>query len=188
MSYFFWQNSMASQRLKKFQWLIVIGLLSVAVGCVTAVLLFLLLTFPASTPPRPTTASPNQPALPPTTDEPAAATPVPVVQFEAQQPITGYAHCENYGVYGTISTRQGQPLSLMQVTVWQHPDGGLLAIDSTDAAGQYRIELPGKPAESNVRVQLYRRDRPVSEPLLIKIYFDCQNGYQIYQVNWQQKG
>lgn len=178
---------MASQRLKKFHWLIIVGLLSVAVGCVIAVLFFLLLTFPASvsqSPPR-SPASEAQPTLPPSTE--TLATPAPVVQFKAQEPITGYSDCESYGVYGTITTNQGEPLSV-QVTLWQHPDGGLLAISPTDAEGRYRITRPGSPENSNLRVQLYRRDRPVSEPLLIKIYFDCQNGFQIYEVDWRQKG
>lgn len=180
---------MASQRIKKFHWLIIVGLLSVAVGCVMAVLLFLLLTFPASVQSPSSPASPEaaQPTLPPAT-EPIGTPLAPVVQFEALEPMTGYADCESYGIYGTITTERGEPASLVQVTLWQHPDGGLLAIDPTDDQGQYRITLPGTPEGSNLRVQLYRRDRPISEPVLIKIYFDCQNGFQIYEVDWQKKG
>lgn len=168
-------------------WYVIIGLLSVAVGCVLAVLVYLL----AAPPPPPKKIVPTSTRLAfvlptPTTLGAVAPPPIPNIKFEAQEPIQGFANCHSYGLNGKIVSSRGQPLAQVQVVVWEDDRGALLALDTSAADGAYRISINSPPTGQNVQVQLYRADRPVSEPLLLKIYVDCENGFQIYQVNWQE--
>jgi hypothetical protein len=179
---------MVPQTSKNRLWFGIIGLLSVAVLCVMAVLAYLLFTLPASTamvsptPGRPRLSLPTAP-LPTTT--PGRRRPMQV-RFVPQEPIKGFANCDSYGFRGKVTTRQDNPLAGIQIVVWQEEGGGLLALDTTDQNGTYTILIRAKPAPRQLWVQLYENDRPVSEPILLKTQIDCQNGFQIFQLNWQE--
>lgn len=166
----------------KYRWLAV-GLLSMAVGCVMIVLLYLLLTLPAAAPPPPA----SQPTLPPVPAPTATVSPL-TIEFEAEQPITGYTSCDSFGFNGQVTAGAGQPAVGIKVVVWENERDRLLTITPTDANGRYQVILTGAPADRDLRIQLYQNDRPVSEPLLTKIYFDCEHGFQVYQINWLKKG
>ena len=100
----------------------------------------------------------------------------------------GYASCGHFGVIGLVQNQQGQPVSGVQATVWAGQTGELVALDTTGPDGTYDIELEGQPRDHDLQVQIYQSDRPVSEPVLVKIYVDCQNGFQLYRINWREIG
>ena len=167
-------------------WLVVLGLLTIAVVCVVAVLAYLLLTLPvpavepAPTPRRTALDLPTAPLL---TTTPGLQRPA---EFIPEEPIRGFASCSSYGFRGTIRDSYGSQLADIQVVVWKDEAGELLALDSTDTLGTYIIEIQGKPTVYNLWVQVFQDDIPVSEPILLKIQIDCQNGFQIYQINWRE--
>ncbi len=179
---------MAPQASKNRLWFGIIGLLSVAVLGVMAVLAYLLFTLPAPmamaspTRGRPTLSLPTAP-LPATT--PGLRRPL-YVRFVPQEPIKGFSNCDSYGFRGKVTNPQDGPLAGFQVVVWQDEGGGLLALERTDQNGTYAIKIPAKPAPRALWVQLYEDDSPVSEPILLKTQIDCQNGFQIFQLNWQE--
>ena len=179
---------MAPQTSKNRLWFGIIGLLSVAVLCVMAVLAYSLFTLPAPTVMasptrgRPVLGLPTAP-LPATT--PGLRRPLQV-KFVPQEPIQGFSNCNSYGFRGQVTNPQNNPLAGFQVVVWQDEGGGLLALDTTDQKGTYAIQIQAKPAQRELWVQLYQDDSPVSEPILLKTQIDCQNGFQIFQLNWQE--
>ena len=170
---------------KSRYWLAALGLLSVAVVVVMAILAYLLFTFPAPannpspTVPRPALTLPTAP-LPTATSGPRL--PVEIL-FVPEEPVQGYANCEIYGFKGTVSGDRNVALAGLQVVVWSKK-AGLVALDTIKADGSYLIEVQAEPAERQLWVQVYQNDVPVSEPLFLKTHIDCQNGFQIYQINW----
>ncbi len=182
---------MARPTTKSTYWLIFLGLLSVAVAAVMAVLIYLLLTLPTPAADTPITATPSRSALSlPTVPLPTATPgPPPSVEdavFAAQKPIKGLADCDTSGFKGVVSASNGDRLEGVQITVWEE-GVGLLAVDTTDAGGTYRIELKDKPSQRKFWVQVYQNDVPASEPLSVETQADCRKGFQIYQINWRAK-
>lgn len=171
-------------------WLIFLGLLSLAVAVVMAVLIYLLLTLPSATAEQATPTF-TRPALTlPTVPLPTATPgPPPSVEdalFSVQKPIQGSADCSTTGFKGIVRAGNGDRLAGLQVIVWEE-GVGLIAVDTTDAGGAYKIELRGKPSSRKFWVQIYQNDVPASEPLSVETQADCQKGYQIYQINWRAK-
>ena len=118
------------------------------------------------------------------------STPGPVVPGEiiytAQQPIEGFSSCENFGFKGAVVEGNGTGIQNVQIVVWDKKDG-LLAVDVTNAQGSYLIELTNDPSRArDLWVQLYQNDLPVSQPVAVKTQIDCENGFQIHQINWQR--
>lgn len=103
-----------------------------------------------------------------------------------QKPIKGSADCDTSGVKGLVTTRQGDRLAGIQVIVWEE-GVGLVAADTSDDKGAYRIELKDKPTQRKFWVQVYQNDVPASEPLSVETQADCRQGFQIYQINWREK-
>lgn len=167
---------------------VAVGFLSVMVACVMAVLAYLLLTLPESvenvspTPSRAVLRLPT--ALLPTTTS-GLRRPVEV-KFIPQEPIKGFSNCDRYGFKGLVRGSDGNPIANIQVVIWEDETGGLLALDTTDLDGTYSLEIQAKPRPRNLWVQVFQNDIPVSEPVLMKTQVDCQNGFQIYQINWQE--
>ncbi|RME74306.1 MAG: hypothetical protein D6784_10225 [Chloroflexi bacterium] len=178
---------MAGQQTKNLFWLGVILLLSIAVLCIVAVMVFFLWnTAPAGTP-ETTPSSP--PAVEWATATPSSGSPEggpPSRQFIAQEPIQGYADCTRFGVRGLVQTANGQPAAGVEVMVSARQTGEQVGQSRTGPDGRYDIELEGQPRDHDLLVQLFVDHRPASEPVLAKIFVDCQNGFQIYQINWKE--
>ncbi len=169
---------------KNRYWLLVLGFLSVAVVLVMALLVYLLFTMP------PTKATPTyQPVLNLPTAAPPTTTPGPPIPVElifgVKEPIEGLSDCEHYGFNGIVRAGNGNRLAGIQIAVWED-EAGLLALDTTDDSGAYLIEIQDKPTQPRFWVQLYQADIPVSDPLAVTIHLDCHNGFQVYQINWQE--
>jgi hypothetical protein len=110
------------------------------------------------------------------------------VTFVAREPIRGFVDCEEHGFRGVVRTVNNENLAGVQVVLWKD-EIQLVAMETTDVSGIYQIKVPGKPASPKFWIQLYQADRPVSAPLLLEIQPDCQQqGYQIYQIDWQESG
>jgi hypothetical protein len=150
-------------------------------------LVYLLLTLPVPANRRVPSTSDKRRVLSLPTVAPATATPGPPlpaeVLFVAEEPIEGFSNCNAYGFRGVIKNSQEDRVAGVQVVVWED-QVGLLALDSTDESGAYVIDIKDKPKDRNLWVQVYRGDLPVSEPITVKTYVDCQNGYQVYRINW----
>ena len=180
---------MAPLKSKSRYWLAALGLLSVAVACVTAVLAYLVLTLPvpsvdvSPTPRRMVVELPTAPPIPATS---GPRRPLKI-KFIPEEPIKGFSSCNSFGFKGKTTTSLGDPLAKVQVVVWGEESGGLLALDTTHANGTYSIEIhQSKPVQRNLWVQLYQNDMPVSEPVQVKTQIDCQTGFQIYQIDWHE--
>ncbi len=172
---------------KNRYWFVVLALLSGAVVVVMATLFYLLLTFPTRPPPTPSRSSPSALKLPPATS--IAATPglpQPVdLLFIAEEPITGFSNCNGYGFKGTVTDSDETSLANVQVVVWTE-EAELLALDSTTTNGTYLIDIQESPPQRTFWVQIYQNDIPVSRPVLVQIQTDCQNGFQLYQIDWHK--
>lgn len=181
---------MAPLKSNRRYWLAALGLLSVAVACVAAVLAYLLLTLPvpaddnlAPTPRRVVVELPTAP-LPTVTL--GLRRPLEI-KFIPEEPIKGFSSCHSFGFRGKVTTAGlDQPVAKIQAVVWSEESGGLLALDTTGPDGLYSIEIKAEPAQRDLWVQLYQNDSPVSEPVQIKTHIDCRIGYQIFQVNWHE--
>ena len=180
---------MAPLKSNRRYWLAALGLLSVAVACVAAVLTYLLLTLPV---PAADTFSPTPRRIVvalPTAPLPAATSGLrrPLeIKFIPEEPIKGFSSCHSYGFKGKVTTALDQPLANVQVVVWSEESGGLLALDTSSQDGFYSIEIQAEPAQRDLWVQLYQNDSPVSEPVPVKTHIDCRTGYQIFQINWHE--
>jgi hypothetical protein len=123
------------------------------------------------------------------TAAPATATPGPpvpdTVNFVAEEPIKGYSDCNRYGFRGVVKKGNGDGQRDVQIVVWQE-NAGLLALSSTDETGKYALVIDGLPAERKLWVQVFENDLPVSLPVFLETQIDCQSGYQIYEIDWQQ--
>ena len=138
---------------------------------------------------RPQVAAATRPPLNlPTVSEPAA-TPVPPapgkIVYIASEPIQGYSSCTTFGFKGVVTESNGTGLQNVQVVVWEE-QAGLLALTGTDNEGNYLIEILEKPATRKLWVQIFENDVPVSQPVLVETQPDCQNGFQIYKIDWQK--
>ena len=169
-------------------WLVGLGLLTIAGVCVVTVLAYLLLTLPvpaAEPSPSPRRTAFDLPTAPLPTTTPGLRRPAEI-KFIPEEPIRGFASCSSYGFRGTIRDSNGSQLADIQVVVWKDEAGELLALDTTNTLGTYFIEFQGKPTVYDLWVQVFQDDIPVSEPVLLKIQVDCENGFQIYQINWRE--
>jgi hypothetical protein len=187
--YFFGRILMAPLKSNRRYWLAALGLLSVAVACVAAVLAYLLLTLPV---PADDDFSPTPRRIAvelPTAPLPAATSGLrrPLeIKFIPEEPIKGFSSCHSFGFKGKVTTSQDQPLAKVQVVVWSEESGGLLALDTSSKDGSYSIAIQAEPAQRDLWVQLYQNDSPLSEPVQVKTHIDCRTGYQIFQINWHE--
>lgn len=179
---------MAPPTRKNKYWLIMLALLSLAVMVVLVILGYLLLTLPASTPQ--VTPTSRRTVL----DLPTAAPPTPTsgpppapleARFNPEEPLRGFANCETYGFRGVIKAVDGAGLAGVQIVAWKDR-AGLLDVATTDSQGKYTINLKDNPAPALLWLQVYQNDEPVSAPVPLEIQVDCQNGFQLYQVDWQE--
>lgn len=166
----------------------ILGVLSGAVVVVMVFLAYLLLTLPV--PDVEATPAASVPVLSLPTAPAPTATPGPPpsplkAAFAAEQPVQGFSNCSKYGFWGVVTEAAGSHPAGVQVVVWEDRVG-LLAMGTTDAQGNYRIELEGAPAQRKLWLQLYQNDVPVSEPALLQTQIDCRQGFQIYQVDWRE--
>ncbi len=150
------------------------------------ILAYLLLTL--STPAQITPTFPSfifsLPTAPFPTATPGPSSPIKAL-FELKQPPLGFVNCSEYGFHGKIESQ----LTDLQVVVWADK-AGLVAVETPNPNEIYRIEIKLKASQpsstSKFWVQLYQNDLAVSKPVLVEINHDCQHGYQIYQLNWQE--
>lgn len=174
-------------KLKSGCWVVTLSLLTIAVVLVMTILIALLLDL--STPVNSVVAAPtHHPSLNlPTAVLPTAAIgpPIPLeVRFVPEEPVTGFSNCDAYGFRGSVKSGDEPYPKAVQVVIWEE-DSKLLALETIDAAGEYNVQFAGKPELRKLWLQLYQDDVPVSTPLPLVIQVDCQNGFQIYQVDWQ---
>ncbi|MCB0212240.1 MAG: hypothetical protein KDJ52_23060 [Anaerolineae bacterium] len=107
------------------------------------------------------------------------------VYFTVEEPIEGFSNCEQYGFYGVVKNGHETPLQGVQVVVWDN-QAGLVALSTVNTTGNYQLELELLPSHQKLWVQIYENDLPVSQPLLVEPNIDCQIGFQVYEINWQQ--
>ncbi len=172
-------------------WLSIIVFLSTIVSLTVFGLIYLLIVIPRSplsaeviaTPPGQVltlpTARPTSEVM--TSDVP----PTPTSRlFKAQNPVRGFSECERYGFQGVVRSVTGSGLANVHVVVWAE-DMRVLRAERTDVSGVYEAHLLGQAEVSQVWIQLYQNDLPVSEAINFDIQEDCQTGYQLYQIDWQ---
>lgn len=170
---------------------VIIGLMGVFVVIVLSTIICILFLRLRTTGPntkQPDTAATQSSVTLPTTSV-STATPGPPlpkkIAYTAQEPIKGYPDCNAFGFYGLVTDSNGNGLQNVQIVVWE-AESGLLALNSTDAAGNYSIEIEKPPAHYKLWVQVFEDDVPVSQPVFLETQIDCTNGFQIYQLNWQE--
>ena len=103
----------------------------------------------------------------------------------AEEPIKGFSDCNKYGFWGRVSAGNGSRLQGVQIVVWES-QAGLLALSNTDVEGNYLIEIEGEPVQRKLWAQVFESDLPLSEPILVETQSDCQNGFQMFQLDWRK--
>jgi hypothetical protein len=152
------------------------------------VLIYLVYTLPAAVPDGDVAVS-TRPVLTLPTAASPTTTPGPpppqTLKFVPVEPIQGFSNCQNYGFKGVVSDRNGTRLQGVQIVAWEDKVG-LLDLSNTDAGGSYFIEVPAQPGLHKIWVQVFENDVPVSEAVEVDTQINCQTGFQIYQVDWQE--
>ncbi|MCB0190739.1 MAG: hypothetical protein KDJ65_02240 [Anaerolineae bacterium] len=173
---------------KSKSWLVIFGVVSVFLLIFMLSLAYVLVFRPTETTEIAATHT-RLPALSLPTASVPTNTPGPPlpeqVLFTAQEPIKGFSNCEQYGFYGIVQNSHETLLRGVQVVVWDN-QAGLVALNAVDGEGNYQVELTALPSQQKLWVQIYENDLPVSQPLLVEPNIDCQNGFQIYEINWQR--
>ena len=171
----------------KLTHLAVLAILTVVVAVVLALLGYLLFSLPPSRVQKagtryatfnlPTAAAPG----------PAAGPPAPKrVRYTALEPITGYSSCQGIGLKGAVQTGNGTSIQNVQVVVWDD-NAGLLDLASIEASGEYRLDLSAPPpAPQRLWVQLFEDDQPVSQPVVVQTQLDCEQGLQVFEIDWEK--
>jgi hypothetical protein len=179
-------------KAKNRYWLVIFSSLSVVILIVMAIVVYLFYAVRVSTTaatPLAATPTPGEPGLSlptPADDQLSSGPPAPqLIKFVPEEPIQGFSSCAQYGVKGMASTGNGERLQGVQIVVWEER-AGLLALTTTDSEGNYLIEIVDKPGPHRLWVQVYQDDLPISEAVLVETQLDCQVGFQVYQINWQQ--
>jgi hypothetical protein len=191
MPYFFGTIPMTTPRQPgpaRRYWVPLLGFLTICVIVVVIILIYLISTLPAAVP-NDEAAVRTHPVLnlptaasPPTTPGP----PLPQeVKFVPVEPIKGFSNCQHYGFKGVVSGRNGTRLQGVQLVAWEDKVG-LLALGSTDQGGSYVIEVAAQPGPHKLWLQVFENDVPVSEAVAVETQINCQTGFQIYQVDWQE--
>jgi len=192
MPYFFDKPSMSSStpNSKKNGYLpVVVGSVGVFIVIVLSTIICLLFVFRLPTAPnrRPIATVPA-PSINPTVESVSTSSPSPPdserILFSADEPIKGFSDCQKYGFRGRIRTSNETQLNGVQIVVWAE-NAGLLALENIDPSGNYAIEMDGEPDQRKLWVQVYANDAPASRPVLVEIQYDCQSGFQLYQVDWR---
>jgi len=172
---------------------VAVGLLGGLVVLVLGTLACLLLTLRTPPAAAPATRRPVATATSLLFDLPTAAPPTATpgpplpqkISFKAKEPIKGFSDCQKFGFKGSVTGGNGKRLQGVQIVVWDDQNG-LLALKNSDAEGNYLITLADEPARHRLWVQVYENDLPVSRPVFVETNIDCQNGFQIYQIDWQK--
>lgn len=107
------------------------------------------------------------------------------IHFIAEDPIKGFSNCEIFGFTGMVQTEHDTLVDAVQIAVWDNYTG-LLALAPVDAKGKYLIELNEQLAQHNVSLQIYENDLPVSQPVVVQPHTDCENGFQVFEINWHE--
>jgi len=191
--YFFDRMFMAapSPRTAKTRHLpLIVGLIGVSVVVILGGVVCVQLTLRPSRQRAPTpTATADQPATTSSTTSPPTLTPGPPtpkkIAFTAEEPIKGFSDCGKYGFWGKVLASNGTQLQGVQIVVWEG-QAGLLALSNTDTEGSYLIEIEAEPAQRKLWLQVFEDDLPVSQPVFVETQIDCQNGFQIYQIDWRK--
>jgi hypothetical protein len=191
MPYFFGTMLMTAPRRPgpgSRQWTLFIGFLSVCVVTVLIALIYLVSNLPEAVS-EDVTAGNSRSAFTLPTAAPPPITPGPPapqkVKFAPAEPIKGFPNCDSYGFKGVVSDRNGKRLQGVQIVAWEDKVG-LLNLTNTDTGGSYLIEVEAEPGLHKVWVQVFENDIPVSEAVAVETQINCETGFQIYQVNWQE--
>ncbi|MCB0165267.1 MAG: carboxypeptidase regulatory-like domain-containing protein [Anaerolineae bacterium] len=175
---------------KNKTWLVLFGVVSIGLLIFMLSLAYVLIAQPnvtaetAATATRPAGLSLPTAPVPTTTPGP----PLPErIDFTVEEPVEGFSDCERYGFEGSVISRKGEPLSGVQVVVWDDQTG-LVSLTTTGSQGTYLIELEQLPPHQKLWIQIFANDLPVAQPLLVEPNIDCQTGFQVYRVNWRQTG
>ena len=191
--YFFDRIFMAapSPRTSKTRYLpLIVGLIGVSIVVILGSVICVQFTFwlPRQQKPLPTdnatSSALDLPTAPPPTATPGPPIPEEIV-FMAEEPIRGFSDCNKFGFWGRVSTSNESRLQGVQIVLWES-QAGLLALSNTDTDGGYLIEIEGEPAQRKLWVQVFEGDLPVSEPVFVETQSDCQNGFQVFQLDWRQ--
>jgi hypothetical protein len=160
--------------------------LAISVATVLTLLGYLLFTLPPSRVQKtetryatfnlPTASIPDPTAGPPEPDR---------ISYNALEPITGYSNCQGTGLKGAIQTGNGTDIQDVQVVVWDD-DAGLFDMASIGTNGRYRLDLPGPVMPRRLWVQLFEDDQPVSRPVPVQTQLDCEQGLQVFEIDWEK--
>ena len=168
----------------------IVGLIGVSVVVILGSVVCLQFTvwLPRQREPTPTAITTHSTIAPPSVSLPTV-TPGPPgpkeIRFTAEEPIKGFSDCDRYGFWGKVLSSNGTQLRGVQIVVWEG-QAGLLALSSTDAEGSYLIEIEAKPAQRKLWLQVFENDLPVSQPVIVETQPDCQDGFQVYQIDWRK--
>lgn len=170
----------------KITHLAVLAALAVIVAAILALLGYLLFTLPPSRVQKtgtryatfnlPTAAAPEPTAGPPEPEQ---------IRYTALEPITGYSNCRSIGLKGAVQAGNGTGTQNVQVVVWDD-NAGLLDLASIESGGRYRLDLPGTPTPQRLWVQLFEDDQPVSQPVIVQTQLDCEQGLQVFEIDWEK--
>lgn len=181
----------SSPRTSKTRYLpLIVGLIGVSVVVILGSVICVQFTLwlPRRQVPLPTKNA-TRSALGLATTPPSTATPGPPIPeeivFTAEEPIKGFSDCNKYGFWGRVSTSNESRLQSVQIVLWES-QAGLLALSNIDTEGSYLIEIEDEPAQRKLWVQVFESDLPVSEPVFVETQSDCQNGFQVFQLDWRQ--
>ena len=174
-------------------WLVILGLVSLfIVGVMVTIVCYLLVVGRTVTQPNPNPTATkidsltelNLPtAIPPTA---TVGPPAPLkLIYAAQDPIVGFSSCTSYGFKGNVAVDDKQEVKDIEVIIWED-QAELFGLDTLDEAGNYAFEVSDSPTQRRFWVQVFENDVPVSEAVSVEIQPDCQEGFQIYQVDWRK--
>lgn len=186
--YFFDKPLMSSSapNPKKTRYLpVVVGSVGVFIVVVLSTVICLLFVFRVpSAPNRRLTATAPAPTVESISTSPPSPPDSEQILFSADEPIKGFSNCQKYGFRGRIRASNESQLNGVQIVVWAE-NAGLLALENIDPSGNYAIEMSGQPDQRKLWVQVYANDAPASRPVLVEIQYDCQSGFQLYQIDWR---
>jgi hypothetical protein len=170
----------------RISYLLVLVTLTIIVVAVLALLGYLLFTLPSSYAQKtgtryatfklPTASIPDLTVGPPEPER---------IRYTAMEPITGFSNCQGIGLKGEVQTGNGMGIQNVQIVVWDD-NAGLLDMTGIKVGGRYRLDLPDPLTPQRLWVQLFDDDQPISQPVVGQTQLDCEQGLQVFEIDWEK--